>query len=47
MDQYLGLIELLLVFAGLIVGGAVLAAQGRRLDRLREARNDARREPPP
>ncbi|NVN84834.1 MAG: hypothetical protein HXX15_01985 [Rhodopseudomonas sp.] len=38
MDDYLGLIELALVFLCLIAGWAVMEWQGRRLDRQREAR---------
>jgi cbb3-type cytochrome oxidase subunit 3 len=39
MDDYLGLIELALVFLCLIAGWAVMEWQGRRLDRARAARD--------
>ncbi|ABD86826.1 hypothetical protein [Rhodopseudomonas palustris] len=46
MEDYFGLIELAVVFVGLIVGGAVLSAQGRRLDRQRAARDKHRGDAP-
>jgi cbb3-type cytochrome oxidase subunit 3 len=38
MENYLGLIELVLVFLCLIAGWAIMEWQGRRLDRARAAR---------
>ncbi len=39
MDEYLGLIELSLVFGCLIAGWGVMEWQGKRLDRARAARD--------
>ncbi|WOK17855.1 MULTISPECIES: hypothetical protein [Rhodopseudomonas] len=40
MENYLGLIELGVVFLCLIAGWVLLERQGRRLDRERDARRD-------
>lgn len=42
MENYYGLIELILVFACLIGGWLVLERQGKRLDRARAARDKDR-----
>ncbi|MFZ5738355.1 hypothetical protein BJ123_109146 [Rhodopseudomonas thermotolerans] len=39
MEQYYGLIELVAVFACLVVGWLVLERQGKRLDRARADRD--------
>jgi len=39
MENYYGLIELILVFACLVVGWFVLERQGKRLDRARAERD--------
>jgi len=41
VENYLGLIELALVFVCLIAGWAIMEWQGRRLDRQRDARRAA------
>ncbi|MBB5048750.1 hypothetical protein HNR60_003520 [Rhodopseudomonas rhenobacensis] len=46
MEDYFGLIELALVFGGLLAGWAVLSAQGRRLDRQRAERDKNRGDAP-
>jgi hypothetical protein len=42
MEQYYGLIELVAVFACLVVGWLVLERQGKRLDRARADREKDR-----